>query len=222
LADAEIERVRAAYARRVHGGRYDPRRPEVVGLIASRSRAWGAALLAAGHELGMVLEVGAGDGNILRWALDAGASAAVGADVQPARLAALQASGCRVAPVLADGRKLPVRSSSVDTVVLATLLSSVLDDDVACGIAAAVDDALRPGGVVLWHDLRRRNPSNPDVRPVGSAQLAAWFPGYERRLRSTTLAPPLARRVARSTALSLLLEAVAPLRTHLAGVLMKP
>jgi SAM-dependent methyltransferase len=223
VADDEVRRVRVTYAQRPSSAvRYDNRRIENVNALASRERAWGRGLLAAEHDLGRVLEVGAGDGNVLRWAVELGATLAVGVDVQADRLAAMGPKGGRTLPVLADGRALPLRAAAFDTAICSTLFSSVLAPDVAEAVARQVDAALRPGGAVLWYDLRRSNPHNRDVRGVDAGDIQRWFPGYSCSLERVTLLPPLARRVARSPAVSLALEALPPLRSHLAGVLVKP
>jgi hypothetical protein len=51
---------------------------------------------------------------------------------------------------------------------------------------------LRPGGRILWYDFFRNNPTNPNVRGVGAAEIRALFPGRRIELRRVTLAPPLA------------------------------
>ena len=54
----------------------------------------------------------------------------------------------------------------------------------------------RPGGALLWYDLRVNNPSNSSVRKIDKTELAALFPGLAGPVQSTTLAPPLSRRLA--------------------------
>lgn len=218
----EIERVRDAYAQRRPGGRYDPRRGDVVDRAALRSRTWGAELLRAGRDLGVVVEVGCGTGSVLRWAEEIGCTAAIGIDAIADRLDQAAASRPGAPLLLADGQRLPVATSSVDTVLLSTLLSSVLDDAVALAIASEVRRVLRPGGVALWFDLRRDNPGNRDVRPVNRSDVERFFPGCEVRLRSVVLAPPLAARLLRWPRLASALECIPVLRTHLAGSIRKP
>jgi len=220
VADAEVERVRRAYDRRTGSERYDHLRPDVVDAVAARHRSWGRALWAVGRRLGPTLEVGCGDGGPLRWLREAGASPAVGVDLQEGRVAAAAAAAGPAA--LADGRRLPFRGGAFATVVCAVLFSSILDDDVAIAVAAEITRVAAPGGVVLWFDLVLPNPGNPDVRPIGRRMVGRLFPGARQDLKRCVLLPPLARRLASRPVASSLLANLPPLRSHLAGALWLP
>ena len=125
--------------------------------------------------------------------------------------------------VAADGSRLPIASASVDLVLLFTLLSSVVDPDVQQAIADEVRRVVRPGGAVLCYDMRLPSPRNPNVTPLSRKRLAALFPGLRPTWRSTTLLPPLARRLgpATSVAFGPLLR-LPFLRSHILGLLVKP
>ena len=87
-------------------------------------------------------------------------------------------------------------------------------------IAAEITRVLRPGGALLWYDLRVPNPRNPNVRPVSRRELAALFPGLVGPVETATLAAPLARHVAPwSELVAGALERCPWLRTHLLAVL---
>jgi SAM-dependent methyltransferase len=221
VTDPEVQRIRQVYAQRSSSGRYDHLRPDVVDAVAARHRAWGGALSAAGRRPGATIEVGCGDGGPLRWLHEAGASPAVGVDLQEDRLAAA-ATGGSIAVVAADGRRLPFRTGAFSTAVCAVLFSSILDDEVAAAVAAEITRVVAPGGVVLWFDLVLPNPGNRDVRPVGRDDLRRLFPGARQELRRCVLVPPVARRLAGRPVVSSLLAALPPLRSHLAGALWLP
>ena len=76
------------------------------------------------------------------------------------------------------------------------MLSSILDDGVRHAIASEMLRVLRPGGAVLWYDIRVDNPDNPDVRRVARDEIEALFPGCRVALTRATLAPPLTRLLA--------------------------
>jgi ubiquinone/menaquinone biosynthesis C-methylase UbiE len=150
-----------------------------------------------------------------------GASAVLGVDVQPERLRAAREQLPVPGYAVADARTLPLPDRSVDVAICSTLFSSVLDEDVAVEIAREIDRVVAPDGMVLWFDFFRRNPRNPDVRPIGAAELARWFPGWCADLRRVVLAPPIARRLTRMQPVADLLVRVPLLRTHYAGSLTR-
>jgi ubiquinone/menaquinone biosynthesis C-methylase UbiE len=222
VTDPEVQRIRRVYSQRSASGRYDHLRPDVVDALAARNRAWAAPLFACGRRPGATLEVGCGDGGPLRWLHEAGASPAIGVDLQEDRLAAARASGGQITVAAADGRHLPFRDKAFSTAVCSVLFSSILDDEVAVAVAAEITRVVGPGGVVLWFDMVLPNPRNRDVRPVGRDDLRRLFPGARQELRRCVLVPPVARRLAGRPLASSLLATLPPLRSHLAGAIWLP
>jgi len=81
---------------------------------------------------------------------------------------------------------------------------------------------LAPGGALLWYDFAFNNPKNPHVRGISRSEVRKLFPQLVGKIKSVTLAPPLARLIVpRSWTLATFLEAVPFLRTHLLAVLIK-
>lgn len=117
--------------------------------------------------------------------------------------------------VCADGSRLPVRSASVDLVVLSTVLSSVSEPALRSAILADAWRVLRQGGGVLMYEFRVGNPRNPHTTPLRRSGLRRMLPVAPTGLRSLTVAPPLARRLGRTTTWSYpLLSRVPLVRTH--------
>jgi ubiquinone/menaquinone biosynthesis C-methylase UbiE len=143
-----------------------------------------------------VLDVGCGEGAVLRDMLRYGASAAdvSGVDLLPERVARARelTPGARIE--VGDARELPFAEASQDVVLAFTLLSSVVDSAARSRVASEMMRVTKPGGVVLVYDFWT-NPTNRDVRPVRRAELRALFPGRPIAFRGTTLAPPLLRAV---------------------------
>ena len=217
----ERQRVIEAYERRVDDGRYDPRRPDQIALAAARADAWRAALVAGGGTLRRVVEVGCGSGAVARWAMHQGAGPLLGVDLQEDRLRSAKAQLVVPTYALADARALPLRNGAVDVAICSTLFSSVLDEGVARDIAREIDRVVARDGMILWFDFFRRNPRNPDVRPVGMEELGRWFPDWQPNLRRVVLAPPVARRLGRARRVADLLGGIPLLRTHYAGSLTR-
>ncbi len=171
------------------------------------------------------LDLGCGPGGGLRMLQHLGVRTdhAVGADLLAERLLAIPHNRRESTLLAADGRFLPFASRSFDLVVASTLFSSVLDDAIARAVASEIDRVLRPGGAVIWYDIRVPNPRNKHVRPYSTARIRSLFPGFHADVRATTVLPGLARRLGGSTGqVYPLAHRVPVLRTHLAGVVAKP
>ena len=191
-------------------------------MAATRRALDDAGLLPlAGHP---VLEVGCGAGGELARLLELGARSADlhGIDLQEDRVSAGRAAHPEIDLRVGGGDELPYAGSSFDLLLAVTLFSSILDESLATRVALEMLRVLRPGGSILWYDIRVDNPSNSAVRGLGARQVEALFPGCTARLRPLTLLPPLARRLGPlAPALYRPLAALPPVRSHLFGLLTK-
>ena len=103
-----------------------------------------------------------------------------------------------------------------------TIFSSILDRGMADNVASEIVRVMRPGGALLWYDVRYDSVSNASVKGVGHARIRNLFPALHGSLRSVTLLPPLARRLGPATGvLYPTLASLPPLRSHLVGLLRK-
>ncbi len=225
---SRIAKVYAERARRMPAGYYSPFHPGNVFLTQGRERAMRRLLVDAGcTDLAAmrILDVGCGYGGDLRHMLDLGASPEnlFGVDLLPERLERARELAPHLNFQLADGQQLPFADESLDLVMQATAFSSIVDPGVRRQVAREIARVLRPGGLVLWYDMRVTDPRNPDLVPMTAAEIRDLFPEFDLTLRSVTLIPPLARRLARgSWGLCALLEALPFLRSHLIGIFRKP
>lgn len=147
-----------------------------------------------------IVEVGCGAGGNLLDLLHLGAQPErlLGIDLLPERVAAARArlpSALRL--VCTDASRLGLPPASADAVLAFTVFSSVLDDAVRGALAAAMWRWLRPGGGVMVYDFAVDNPANSAVRALKHDQVSALFPQAQAWKLPVTLAPPLARAVAR-------------------------
>ena len=206
-ADRASQANAAQYARR--DGAADARRYSLFDAAAlaeqqQRLRAMVAAWRAAGWATMAgrdVVEIGCGTGGNLLDLLRLGAEPArlTGIELLPERAAAARAVlPAAVTVIEGDAALAPLAPSSCDAVLAFTVFSSILDDRQQERLAQEMWSWVRPGGGVMCYDFAVGNPRNRDVRALPTSRVRALFPqarpGVVRRL---TLAPPLARALAR-------------------------
>ncbi len=122
----------------------------------------------------------------------------------------------------ADGTQLPFRDGQFDLVHQAVMASSVPSWLARRAIAREMVRVTRPGGLLVWYDVRYPNPLNRRIRPISRRDLQDWFGNSQSWIRSITLIPPLARWLAPlSLKLCRLLEALPFLRSHLLAVIRR-
>jgi SAM-dependent methyltransferase len=228
----ELDRIRIEYARRAQDprlrGLYSLARPDVLLAMQTRERAILSMLEdAALYPLDRLdlLEVGCGGGGVLldllRWGADP--ARLHGCELLPNRVG----SARRRLPVstslaVADGGALPYPAARFDLVLQFTVLTSVLDGALRRRIAGEMWRVLRPGGVVLSYDFRFQG-RNPAVQAIHPREMHKLFPQGTFVHRRVTLAPPIARQLARWSWLACeLLHAVPWLRTHDLVLVRKP
>ena len=171
-----------------------------------------------------LLDVGCGNGSLLatvsqRWP----DVRLTGLDLQPERIEEARANAPDAQLVVGSADALPFDDHSFDVVTAITLMSSLPTDPMETAAAREIARVTRQGGWLVWFDLRYDNPTNPAVHGIDGRRLETLFPGWAQELRSSTVLPPLARRLGPSTpVLYPLLELVPPLRSHLIGRLRCP
>jgi SAM-dependent methyltransferase len=220
---AELSRVYAQYADPTYNARWaldnpgnaalvDERRDTLERLVADWARRQGRSA---------ILDLGCGSTTALPPSI--GHVPRIGLDLLFERLETLNTRHPDFPLICGDGAALPFRDGAFDAVVLSTVFSSVLDDAVRSQIAGEIDRVLRPGGAVIWYDMRLPNPRNRSVSPLSRRRIESLFRGYAADWRTLTLLPPVARRLGRRAARWYRPLAAIPLfRSHLAGLLVKP
>ena len=225
---SDQERIRDTYRAYETTGRqhlWDLRNRGFARLAADRDAAV-QELLARSLPGGSarLLDVGCGDGTLIgtvmrRWPdVDA-----TGVDLLADRIDEARRSVPDATFIVASADVLPLDPATFDVVTAITLFSSIPSADMERSAAAEIGRVLRPGGWLVWYDLRYDNPSNPGVHGLSSRRLGELFPGWAQHLRSITLAPPVARRLGLLTSTAYpILHAIPPLRSHLVGRLRCP
>ena len=167
-----------------------------------------------------ILELGCGEGALLRSLLHYGAEPATleAVDVDSQRSRRARASGADVG--VADIAALPYRDGAFDLAFAFTVLSSVLDAAARRRAASEALRVLRRGGLLVVYDFWT-NPLNRRVHPIRSRELRTLFAPLAVEVERVTLAPPLVRALGGSKSLCVPLERLPWLRTHLLAAVVK-
>ena len=202
-ASPELIAVAQRYARRAPTDRYSLLNPDVWLTLQERQRAMLRLFARRGwRDLSALrlVEVGCGSGTNLLELLRFGFAPEhlAGVELLPERHAAARHV---LPPALAlhegDASALAMPEASQDIVYVSTVFSSLLDDAFQQRLAAAMWRWVKPGGGVLWYDFTVNNPRNLDVRGVPLRRVRDLFPDGDIEAGRVTLAPPIARALAR-------------------------
>jgi len=225
---SEHDEIRATYERYATSGRarlWDRSNRGYARLSRERDAAVLALVRASLPAAeGRVLDVGCGDGQLAALADDAGIAADwTGIDLLAERIevARSRVPGARFVVGSADA--MPFDDRSFDVSAALTLFSSLPSRELEAAVAREIGRVVKPGGWLVWYDLRYGNPTNPAVHGVSAARLAELFAGWAIDVRTFSVAPPLARRLGPFTPIAYpILQAIPPLRSHLVGRLRCP
>ncbi len=224
----EQERIIAEYRRRdreVDPELYAPWNAAQCLTLAERKRIAAQML----HRLGvfprredLCLEVGIGSlgwlPDLLSWGVPE--SNLAGIELNQDRIEIAKSSFPSADLRWGDASQMPWNAGRFHLIVCSTVFSSILDEGLRTRVASEMVRVLVRGGAILWYDVAVNNPWNRNLKKVSRPDLVRYFPTLTHQVRSVTLSPPIARRVApASMSLAVALSAVPVLRTHLLAVL---
>jgi ubiquinone/menaquinone biosynthesis C-methylase UbiE len=173
---------------------------------------------------GSLLDVGCGSGGIAALVESENLPFKVtGIDLLPERVAAARERVPSATFLVGSADDMPFDDASFDIATATTLFSSLPSPRLEEAIAKEIDRVMRPGGCLIWYDIRYRNPWNRNVHGLSERRLRELFPGWRVEAQSLSVLPPIARRLGRATSIVYpLLHALPPLRSHLIAQLRKP
>tara|TARA_X000001036_G_scaffold438973_1_gene488357 strand:- start:1486 stop:2184 length:699 start_codon:yes stop_codon:yes gene_type:complete len=121
-----------------------------------------------------------------------------------------------------DARNLKFDDNQFDLVSTFTVFSSILESGHRKKISNEINRVLKPGGIILYYDLRYNNPLNRNVLGIKRNEIDTLFPNMVKNIRLITLFPHLARRLGNFTkSFYPFLSKYKILRTHYAGLIIK-
>jgi SAM-dependent methyltransferase len=207
-SDQEVERIRRVYraydADRALQARWSRENPGNRAIV-DEVMAWFGSTLSATGDVSLaerrILEVGCGHGDLLMrmTGLSARPENLYGIDVLPERIEFCSQTYPSATFRCQNAASIDYGTGFFDYVLVSRVFSSILDDSVAARVAAEIQRVLRPGGAILWWDMRYPNPFNPHVRPMTRRRIQEYFGAMEIQLATATLVPAIARRLGRIT-----------------------
>jgi ubiquinone/menaquinone biosynthesis C-methylase UbiE len=224
----DLATIRDTYDRYAREGRatlWDRTNPGYDRLSTDRDQALLATIRASIEApTARLLDVGCGTGSLAELiASDLPAIEVLGFDLLEDRIIQARERVPSATFVVGSADDMDLPHASFDLAAALTLFSSLPSQDLERAVAHEIGRVLRPGGWLIWYDLRFSNPSNPAVHGLDRRRLTALFPGWRQEVRSIGVAPPVARRLGRLTpVLYPTIHAIGPLRSHLVGRLRRP
>jgi ubiquinone/menaquinone biosynthesis C-methylase UbiE len=171
-----------------------------------------------------IADIGCGEGNWLlefaQWGADPADLA--GIDLMEGRVESARRRIPQADLHVGCASELPWPDESFDVVSQFMAFMNMFDPALKRAVASEMLRVLKPGGAVLWFDVRIDNPNNSEVKGLRRKEIESLFPGCAVHLRPAILAPPLARSIAnRLWALGEALHIIPVFRTHYAGCIRK-
>lgn len=172
-----------------------------------------------------VADIGCGNGTWMLEFSQWGAAPAhlAGIDLMPDRVQRARLRLPQADIRVGSAAELPWPDCSFDLVSQFMMFMNIFEPALAAAAAREMLRVLKPGGVVLWFDVRISNPRNPQIRGIRAAEIRSLFPGCRVELSPALLAPPLSRILAGwAWPLAEALHAIPLLCTHYVGIIRKP
>ncbi len=171
-----------------------------------------------------ILDIGCGSGGELRNLMRYGANPEnlYGIDLIPERVETANKLSPNLNIAEGSATQLSFGDNTFDIVSQFTVFTSILDDNIRKKAASEMLRVLKPKGIILWYDFRYLNPRNKHAKHIKADEIRALFPDCSYDIRSITLIPPIARRLAPvSWLLCYLLEKIPFMRSHYIAVIQK-
>jgi ubiquinone/menaquinone biosynthesis C-methylase UbiE len=171
-----------------------------------------------------IADIGCGEGTwlleFMQWGADP--NNMLGIDLRPERIERARRRLPHADLRVGCASELPWPDESCDLLSQFLVFMNMFDPALKRAVAEEMLRVLRPGGAILWFDLRIGNPRNPCSRGLRAAEIRSLFPECRVELAPALLAPPLARLMAGwAWPLAEALQGLPFLCTHYAGLIRK-
>ena len=149
----------------------------------------------------IILDVGCASGNKLKLFTQLGfiESNIYGIDIRKKNIEEALLKSPRSHFSVMDARKMLYSDNKFDFINLFTLFSSIISQNNRQKVVMELLRVLKPGGHILYYDLRYNNPFNPNIKSMTEKNINSLFSGLTIEKKNITLLPPLARNLGRFT-----------------------
>jgi len=164
-----------------------------------------------------ILDVGCGDGSLLRCFIQYGAEprCLYGVDILEKRIKKARELSPNINLFQCNAEALDFPDESFDIIIQSTVFTSIFDANLKRNIANEMKRLLKDDGIIIWYDFIYNNAFNKDVRGIKKKEIEELFSGCILDYKRITLAPPIARLLAKKCFLACYILALFPfLRTH--------
>jgi len=146
-------------------------------------------------QSGKILEVGCASGSIIDFLISLGAEVdnICGIDIRPDRVKDAKKFFPNMEIMVMNACQMEFPNCNFDFISVSTLFSSVLKNDIRSLMASEIRRVLKPGGIIMYYDLRINNPFNKNIIGINKKEIDNLFPNMEKQLKKITLLPPLTR-----------------------------
>jgi ubiquinone/menaquinone biosynthesis C-methylase UbiE len=138
-----------------------------------------------------VLDVGCGHGDLLGWFHGRGVKPEnlYGVDLLPNCIRIARETFPAFTFLEGNAGQLAFPNDWFGLVLVFTVFSSILDVAVARRVAQNIGRVPTSRGVVVWCDMRYRNPWNPAIRAMTKSRICELVPSFELQLEPSSLLP---------------------------------
>lgn len=226
----EIKNIIARYEQRdaLPRNRYDPASPWVLMIEQEKERKLTSLLRGNGihpFQDKKLIEIGCGFGQNLMMFQKIGFEAKnlTAIELIESRfLKAKEMLSSSITLLLGDASEVELPYNYYDIAFQSMVFSSILDDNFRKKMAKRLFAIIKPGGSILWYDFIVNNPYNKEIRKINQKELRSLFPKCEIQILRLTLAPPLARIIAKKyQSLYTIFNRLSFLRSHILCLIKK-
>ena len=164
-----------------------------------------------------VIEIGCSSGNMINILKKVGINDKniFGIDIRSERLKLTKKKYPRSNIITMNATNITFGNDSFDIITVFTLFSSIIDPDIRKNIAEEIIRILKPGGVILFYDVRYNNPFNKNLVAIRMREIKKLFPKMQFKVERVTILPPLVRMLGKANShLYKYLSSINFLNTH--------
>lgn len=226
----EIKNILERYERRdsLPRDKYDPASPWILMIEQEKERKLTRLLRKNGifpFQDKKLIEIGCGFGqNLLmfqKMGFDSKNLTAIEL-IESRYLKAKEMLSSSITLLLGDASEVELPNNQYDIAFQSMVFSSILDDNLRKKMAERLFSIIKPGGSILWYDFIVNNPYNKEIRKINQKELRTIFPKSEIQILRITLAPPLARIIAKKyQSLYTIFNRLSFLRSHILCLIKK-